>query len=622
MVDHPRPEDLAGFSAGDLDDEAIARVEGHLSGCAECRHRLSSLPPDRLTRLLREPSAEGRPDEGQVSEGGFVDHPRYRVVARLGGGGMGVVYKAEHRLMKRVVALKVIGPRLSASAAAVARFRREVEAVARLQHPNIAAAYDADESGARLVLIEEYVEGADLARVVQERGPLPAAEACGYVRQAAQALQHAHERAILHRDVKPSNLIVTPAGQIKVLDFGLACLRDRPEEEGPAEAASATARPAGSTLTDFGQGLGTAEFAAPEQVRDAHAADARSDIYGLGRTLYFLLAGRFDAPLPPHVPGALAAVVARMTAADPASRFQTMTEVAAALAPRSAGAAGRHRRKLVLLALVAAVLLGLLGAWPCFRGGDTARSRTGCIRFASDWDSILVAGRPPQLTEATYEARVLFTADCGGHGSVFNEWADGTVDNYIWAGPDEINAGFYCTPPYDVAGDPPPAAREEAPPADPAVNGHHLIINAVAKVPLSRDTWHHVAAVYDGNELRLYWDGALRATNPRAGSLGSGNSVGFVGAIWRPPEKPRFGFVGYLDSLRVSRTARYRGERFEPPPGKMTVDADTLLLYNFNDLPGSTSITDESGNGRTGHLGVSFEGATCPELVASPVGKN
>src|SRR5690242_6665693 len=104
MVDHPRPEELADFYAGELDDEAIARLEGHLTACPECRERLSTLPPDRLTRLLREPTADRQPDEGPTEDAGLAHHPRYRVISRVGGGGMGVVYKAEHRLMKRLVA--------------------------------------------------------------------------------------------------------------------------------------------------------------------------------------------------------------------------------------------------------------------------------------------------------------------------------------------------------------------------------------------------------------------------------------------------------------------------------------------------------------------------------------
>jgi serine/threonine protein kinase len=362
MVGHVRPEELAGFSSGELDDEAITRVEEHLTECGECRDRLRFLPPDRLTGLLREPSAD-RQDERGLNTASWVSHPRYRIVARLGGGGMGVVYKAEQLVMKRIVALKVIGPRLAASAAAIARFRREIEALARLQHANIATAYDADETDGQLVLVEEYVEGEDLAQVVRERGPLPVAEACNYLRQAALALQHAHERGILHRDVKPSNLIVTADGHVKVLDFGLACLRDQQEEVGTAEPMGAAAPQAGSMLTNLGQGLGTAEFAAPELVRDAQAADARSDVYSLGRTLVFLLTARFGAPLPPNVPGALAGVLTRMTASDPDARFQTMSEVAVALATAAGAATRRRRRKPLLLALVAVVLLALFGAW-------------------------------------------------------------------------------------------------------------------------------------------------------------------------------------------------------------------------------------------------------------------
>jgi hypothetical protein len=275
---------------------------------------------------------------------------------------MGVVYKAEHRLMKRVVALKVISPRLTANGAAIARFHREVEAVAKLAHTNIAAAYDADEVDGQLVLVEEFIEGTDLAQVVQEQGPLPVAQACGYIRQAALALQHAHERGILHRDIKPSNLIVTGDAHVKVLDFGLASLRDQPGDEDHAEPGT-SASPANPTLTDFGQGMGTADFVAPEQVRDAHAADFRSDIYSLGRTLVFLLTGRSEAPLPVRLPRALVSILDRMTAAEPAQRFQTMTEVAAALSRfADEGKECRVNRRL-LMALGMGLLVGLLGVW-------------------------------------------------------------------------------------------------------------------------------------------------------------------------------------------------------------------------------------------------------------------
>jgi hypothetical protein len=268
---------------------------------------------------------------------------------------MGVVYKAEHRLMERPVALKVIDRSLTDKPAVVERFRREVKAAGQLNHPNIVHAYDADQAGDSHFLVMEFVEGTTLARLVEQQGPLPVSQACDYIRQAALGLQRAHEHGMVHRDIKPHNLMRTPQGQVKILDFGLARL--------VSEAASALS-PAGDDfssdtgvsrhLTQMGVVMGTADYMAPEQATDAHAADIRADIYSLGCTLYYLLTGRTPFPdgtvldkLLAHgqrtpkplsdfrtdVPAALARVVERMMAKDPARRYQTPAEVAAALQP-------------------------------------------------------------------------------------------------------------------------------------------------------------------------------------------------------------------------------------------------------------------------------------------------
>src|SRR5262249_28168159 len=149
-------------------------------------------------------------------------HPRYRVLEALGAGGMGVVFKVEHRLMERVVALKVISRSLTDRPELVARFRQEVKAAARLSPPHIVTGHGADQGGDLLFLVMEYVEGASLDRLVEEQGPLPVEQACDYVRQAALGLQHAFERGMVHRDIKPHNLMLTSEGQVKILDFGLA----------------------------------------------------------------------------------------------------------------------------------------------------------------------------------------------------------------------------------------------------------------------------------------------------------------------------------------------------------------------------------------------------------------
>src|SRR4051794_21208686 len=257
------------------------------------------------------------------------DHPRYRVLGLLGVGGMGAVYKAEHLKMGRPVALKTISPALTDRPGAVERFDREVRAAAALSHPNIVAAYDADQAGRLHFLIMEYVEGESLDRVVATRGPLPVAEACDAVRQAALGLQHAHDRGMVHRDVKPQNLMRTPDGRVKVLDFGLARFA------GDAAAAG---------RTETGCVMGTPDYMAPEQALSTRRADGRADLYSLGCTLYFLLTGRPPFPgesitekllhhqqtqprpvetLRPDVPPGLAAVVRTMMAKRPDDRFLT-----------------------------------------------------------------------------------------------------------------------------------------------------------------------------------------------------------------------------------------------------------------------------------------------------------
>jgi tRNA A-37 threonylcarbamoyl transferase component Bud32 len=268
----------------------------------------------------------------------------YLLRERLGDGGMGHVYKAEHRLMKRVVAVKIAGRlrRGHGVAAALRRFSREVEAAGRLNHPHIATAYDAGEAHGQLFLAMEYIEGIDLEHLVRQSGPLPTDLACEIVRQTAEALRHAHERNLIHRDIKPSNLMLAPPGvNVKLLDLGLALLTDTPlsvpqfEFEDSVEA----------------ELCGTPDFMAPECGQDT-PIDVRGDLYSLGCTFYFLLTGQvpypgggwtekllrhhLDAPTPlchlrPDVPAAIAAVVERLMARERTDRYPTATAVAAAL---------------------------------------------------------------------------------------------------------------------------------------------------------------------------------------------------------------------------------------------------------------------------------------------------
>jgi WD40 repeat protein len=381
LTAHPDPRELADFAAGKLSDEESAAVEEHVGACEACSRALSVQPPGSLLLLARAADAGATmaqpgaapadprpaidrdlPPAGDVPAD-LAAHPRYRVTRLLGQGGMGAVYQAEHRLMERTVALKVIHRQYTADADAVERFRCEVKTAAQLHHPSIVAAYDAEQAGDTHFLVMEYVPGRSLAAHLREKGQLPVREACDWARQAALGLQYAHERGMVHRDVKPDNLMVTDDGQVKILDFGLSRLA--PSQAAPPDATASTAAHP-SRLTAAGTVMGTPDYIAPEQAGDARAADTRADVYALGCTLYHMLTGRvpfpdgatFDkvvkhktaaaeplAKLRPGVPAALASVVAKMMAKSPADRYQTLAAVAQALGPFARQApAGPWRR--------------------------------------------------------------------------------------------------------------------------------------------------------------------------------------------------------------------------------------------------------------------------------------
>jgi serine/threonine protein kinase len=268
---------------------------------------------------------------------------QYHLLDELGRGGMGRVYKALHTIMGREVALKVISPELVSDPVAISWFLREVRASTQLNHPNIVMAYDANEADGTYFLVMEFVHGMTLDARVKLQGPLPIAYTCALMRQAALGLQHAHEKGMVHRDIKPSNLLIpTPQGDspsevlVKILDFGLARLQGQSK---------------GDTIALRGETgvLGTPDYIAPEQSRDIHAADIRSDLYSLGCVFYFALTGRVPFPgdnamekLIQHmmeqpeplekgradVPPELAAIVSRLMAKDPADRHQTPAELA------------------------------------------------------------------------------------------------------------------------------------------------------------------------------------------------------------------------------------------------------------------------------------------------------
>jgi serine/threonine protein kinase/formylglycine-generating enzyme required for sulfatase activity len=414
----PGPNDLMRFLSGRLPASEAEPIEEHLKNCPQCIDSLGKLAAEetlvgsaentdvepvaaentlvgKLIEKLKGISADTDATLAPRSECSndaavLAGHPRYRVLELLGVGGMGSVYKAEHLLMQRPVALKIINRSLTNSALAVERFEREVVAAAQLTHPNIVTAFDAERWDDTHFLAMEYVEGISLQQVIARQGPLPIGVTAAYIAKAAQGLQHAFERGMAHRDIKPHNIMLTTDGQIKILDFGLArFVRENTAQGG---------------MTQEGSLLGTPDYIAPEQVRDTHGADIRSDIYSLGCTFYALLAGRPPfptgnaiekvmshlerAPQPiseirADVPGELVQVLERMIAKDPADRYQTPEEAVLALTPfmednnpvnmaksdstaiepMPAGARSRspRRRRPLLIATIGVTLVALAG---------------------------------------------------------------------------------------------------------------------------------------------------------------------------------------------------------------------------------------------------------------------
>jgi serine/threonine protein kinase len=373
---------LNDFGLGKLDAASAETVSRHIEICATCRTRVAGISGDSFVGRLRKAEDAAQPKrertyvpgeslanaanstDGSSMEAsgrreppgksvsgpsplpappGLQNHPDYELIKELGQGGMGTVYLAKNRMMDRPEVLKVISKSLLDRPGALERFQQEIRSAAKLAHTNIVAAYSVLRPGDLLVFAMEYVRGQDLSEVVKQRGPLPVANAAFYIHQVANGLQHAFEKGMVHRDIKPNNLMLAIEGKkhvVKILDFGLA---------------KATSEKGGETgLTKSGQMLGTPDYVAPEQTLDAHKADIRADIYSLGCTLYFLLSGgppfqetslfeilkahheRDPKPLNlvrPDVPVELAAVVAKMMAKDPTKRYQMPTEVAKALVP-------------------------------------------------------------------------------------------------------------------------------------------------------------------------------------------------------------------------------------------------------------------------------------------------
>jgi serine/threonine-protein kinase len=307
----------------------------------------------------------------ELADGPCAQLPRtlgqYILLDRVGAGGMGTVYRALHRRMGREVAVKVLRGGADNLAQLRQLFDREIHAAAQLCHPNIVVAYDAGEEDGLPYLVSQFVEGDNLATIVRRDGPLPAGVALDYTLQAARGLRYLHQQGLVHRDVKPANLLLDAHGVVRVLDVGLAGLQA--SVLGPHDPAAPP------------QLIGTPACMAPEQAADPLRADARADVYGLGCTLYFLLTGRrlFAAggvaaqitahrtSPPPALAGALAflnPLLSRMLAKRPEHRHASMDAVIRDLERLNARRLTAARRKLLALATVCATTLALAAlAW-------------------------------------------------------------------------------------------------------------------------------------------------------------------------------------------------------------------------------------------------------------------
>ncbi len=695
--EHPEQQALSDYALGKLDEQRAAVVGSHVADCPECEVTLQGIEgqTDTLVSGLRgdqKSAAEvfaqeeayqraieqaanlpevtaihGQPTKISAALPGAADENLakklgpYELLAKLGEGGMGAVYRAQHEHLGKMVAIKILPAVAMRDPALVGRFRREMKAVGALHHPNIVGAHDAGEAAGVHFLVMEYVAGKDLSTVLKELGPLSVEQAISCTLQAARGLEFAHRKGIVHRDIKPANLLLDEEGTLKILDMGLARLDDNAHNIAAQEG-----------LTQSGQVMGTVDYMAPEQAFDTHRADAKADVYSLGCTLYRLLTGQNayagdtivqkilahrEKPIPslraarPEVPAALDKLFQQMLAKQTDERISmsdVVKELTALQASPSPATESFHLKQTPALSPTPVVQSGggqrkIPGVWLAAGFGAAAALILLTIVFIiRDKDDKEIArvngpdGSSVTVQQGTSQDKVKSVNSIqkienyalhfdGTKSYVSIPTLSGEID-----APHTIEA--YVTPARigTTISDRYQAIMRLNGERETGLNQDYDLIKAHRFDGRSNSYQYqtskpdptlvnrriHIANVSDGSRATLYVDGVPSTVQPKSGPRQASERGAYIGMASAPMKDGSLidPFSGVIDEIRISKTARYY-KAFTPAP-RFQSDSDTVALYHFDEGTGDI-LRDASGNGHDGKIvGAKWMRADATPLLA------